>query len=206
MSFFLAIRKRKYTRSVPGCAGKPPRAVRPWSARRPATPTAASYCSAKFSQAAGTVPACIFIPTRTTPGPKRLLGGTDGPSAGLRDGSGGSCSGRVGTPSAATSHAVSGLRGGTPCRFELYALGTTVKGAGCFATAISRTRFPPGNRRRTGRRLLLRQTAEPRPGVRKEDGKRMAVCDKWGGVGYFFHAVMAGTSLDNVLYELLHYG
>ena len=49
---------------------------------------------------------------------------------------GGSRSGRDGPPSTATSHAVSGLRGGTPCSFELYARGTTVKGAGSFATAI----------------------------------------------------------------------
>ena len=48
---------------------------------------------------------------------------------------GGSCSGWVGLPASATSHAVSGLRVGTPYRFELYALGTTGKGASSFATA-----------------------------------------------------------------------
>ena len=48
---------------------------------------------------------------------------------------GGSCAGWVGLPSSATSYAVSGLRGGTPYRFELYAQGATGKGESSFATA-----------------------------------------------------------------------
>ena len=196
-----------------------------------ATPTAASYCSAKFSQAAGTAPACIFIPTRTTPGPKRLPGGTDGPSAGLLDGSGGSCSGRAGPPAAATSYAVSGLRGGTPCRFELCALGTTGKGAGSFATAPplprscespARSPAPPAGPPDDGNLENAFPAGEPTPygpapsppvnrrtapgspeGERKTHGRLRQM---GGGVGYFFHAAMAGTSLDNVFYELLHYG
>ena len=135
---------------------------------------------------------------------------------------GGSRSGRDGPPSTATSHAVSGLRGGTPCRFELYARGTPGKGAGSFATAIplprscespARSPEPPAGPPDDGNLENAFPAGEPTPygpapsppvnrrtahgspeGERKAHGRLRQT----GGVGCFFHAVMAGTSLDNV--------
>ena len=306
MSFFLAIRKRKYTRSVPGCAGKPPRAVRRPRRRGTGRGKGGKFPEPRFvkrgerglvrernrecvcrSASAGEGKTGEYARRRSRRGRRdgyadarrgdsrrrersdrgprgarrrrrplrivrrnflkrrgrrrrasssRLGRRRDrsvsrevqyGPSAGPRDGSGGSRSGRAGPPSTATSHAVSGLRGGTPCRFEMYARGTPGKGAGSFATAIplprscespARSPEPPAGPPDDGNLENAFPAGEPTPygpapsppvnrrtapgspeGERKTHGRLRQT----GGVGHFFHAVMAGTSLDNVFYELL---